>query len=64
MERVTVRIPTGMLDDVEQLVERGEFVNRSEAIRDALRGLDGVRDHRTPRRLYVSDGGAEREGAE
>ncbi|AEN06685.1 ribbon-helix-helix domain-containing protein [Halolamina sp.] len=39
MERVTLRIPKQQIDRVEQLVERGEYPNRSEAIRAAVRQL-------------------------
>lgn len=39
MERVTVRLPKRQLREVEALVEDGEFPNRSEAIRSAIRGL-------------------------
>lgn len=39
MERVTLRIPKQQIDRVEQLVERGEYPNRSEAIRAAVRHL-------------------------
>ncbi len=39
MERVTVRLPERQLRGVEGLVEEGEFPNRSEAIRAAIREL-------------------------
>ncbi|NHN47927.1 type II toxin-antitoxin system ParD family antitoxin [Halostella sp. JP-L12] len=39
MERVTLRIPKQQIDEVEQLVETGEFPNRSEAIRSAVREM-------------------------
>lgn len=39
MERITVRIPEKQLDDVEELVESGEYPNRSEAIREAVRNM-------------------------
>lgn len=39
MERVTFRIPKQHLEEVETLVDEGEFPNRSEAIRSALRTL-------------------------
>jgi Arc/MetJ-type ribon-helix-helix transcriptional regulator len=42
VERVTFRVPESVLDDVDSLVERGEYRNRSEAFRDALQELDGV----------------------
>ncbi|MDB2294862.1 ribbon-helix-helix domain-containing protein [Halorubrum ezzemoulense] len=50
MERVTLRIPKQQIDEVEQMVETGEFPNRSEAIRSAVRDMlneqDGERDER------------------
>jgi Arc/MetJ-type ribon-helix-helix transcriptional regulator len=39
MERVTLRIPKQQIEEVEQLVDTGEFPNRSEAIRSAVRGM-------------------------
>lgn len=36
MDRVTARVPSSSVDDVEALVEAGEFSNRSEAIREAV----------------------------
>lgn len=39
MDRVTLRLPHQQVEEVEQLVERGEFPNRSEAIRAAVRDL-------------------------
>ncbi len=39
MERVTLRIPKQQIDEVEQMVETGEFPNRSEAIRSAVREM-------------------------
>lgn len=38
-DRVTVRVPAPLLDEIEQLVETGIYVNRSEAIRDGLREI-------------------------
>lgn len=37
MERVTLRIPDQQLKGVEERVDAGEFPNRSEAIRAAVR---------------------------
>jgi len=51
MERVTLRIPEQQIDEVEQLVETGEFPNRSEAIRSAVRDM-----------IQERDGGHERSG--
>lgn len=46
MERVTLRIPEQQIDGVEQLVESGEFPNRSEAIRSAVRELISEKEHK------------------
>ena len=43
MERVTLRIPKQQIEEVEQLVETGEYPNRSEAIRSAVR--DKLNEH-------------------
>lgn len=37
MERVTIRIPKRQLNEIEKRVRRGEFPNRSEAVRTAIR---------------------------
>ncbi|EMA49864.1 MULTISPECIES: ribbon-helix-helix domain-containing protein [Halococcus] len=39
MERVTLRIPKQQIAEVEQMVEHGEYPNRSEAIRAAVREM-------------------------
>jgi len=39
MKRVTLRIPRQQVEEVEQLVETGEYPNRSEAIRSAVREM-------------------------
>jgi len=39
MERVTLRIPKQQIEEVEQMVETGEYPNRSEAIRAAVRSM-------------------------
>ncbi|WP_290818550.1 ribbon-helix-helix domain-containing protein [Halovivax sp.] len=57
MERVTLRIPKQQIEEVEQLVETGEFPNRSEAIRSAVREMineqqDG-RHERTGKRNWA-----------
>ena len=39
MERVTLRIPKQQIDAVEQMVETGQYPNRSEAIRAAVREM-------------------------
>jgi Arc/MetJ-type ribon-helix-helix transcriptional regulator len=57
MERVTLRIPKQQIDEVEQMVETGEFPNRSEAIRSAVRDMlneqDGERDERAGNRNWA-----------
>jgi len=49
MERVTLRIPKQQIEEVERMVETGEYPNRSEAIRAAVR-----------EKLNGHEGGAER----
>ena len=39
MQRITFRIPTQQIDEVESLVDEGEYPNRSEAIRQAVREM-------------------------
>jgi len=39
MERVTLRIPKQQIEEVESMVDTGEFPNRSEAIRSAVREM-------------------------
>ena len=46
MERITLRIPKQQIAEVEQMVERGEFPNRSEAIRSAIREI--LRENEVP----------------
>ena len=50
MERVTLRIPKQQIDEVEQLVETGEFPNRSEAIRSAVREMINEQSEGRPER--------------
>jgi antitoxin ParD1/3/4 len=54
MERVTLRIPKQQIDEVEQMVETGEFPNRSEAIRAAVRDMinehEGETSHESSRK--------------
>lgn len=52
MERVTLRIPKQQIEAVEQLVETGEFPNRSEAIRSAVR--DMINEENTERQRRES----------
>jgi len=47
MERVTLRIPKQQIEEVEQMVETGEFPNRSEAIRAAVREMLNEQDETT-----------------
>ncbi|MFP4632707.1 MAG: ribbon-helix-helix domain-containing protein [Halobacteriales archaeon] len=44
MERVTLRIPEQQVSAVEALVDEGEFPNRSEAIRAAVRTMVTEKD--------------------
>jgi transcriptional regulator, CopG family len=44
MERVTLRIPKQQVEAVEEMVETGEFPNRSEAIRSAVREMVNEQD--------------------
>jgi Arc/MetJ-type ribon-helix-helix transcriptional regulator len=39
MERVTLRIPKQQIEAVEQMVDSGQYPNRSEAIRAAVREM-------------------------
>lgn len=50
-DRVTVRVPAPLLNEIEQLVENGFYVNRSEAIRDGLREV-------VQKQAIVTDGGS------
>lgn len=36
-ERVAVRIPDALANELDERIERGQFLHRSEAIRQALR---------------------------
>ena len=44
MERVTLRIPKQQIEEVERMVETGEYPNRSEAIRSAVREMLAEQD--------------------
>jgi Arc/MetJ-type ribon-helix-helix transcriptional regulator len=48
MERVTLRIPKQQIEEVERMVETGEYPNRSEAIRSAVREM--LDEHDTEQR--------------
>lgn len=39
MDRVTLRMPTEAIEELDDLEDEGVFPNRSEAIRDAVRRL-------------------------
>lgn len=39
MERVTLRMPKQQIEEVEQLVNRGKYPSRSEAVRSAVRRM-------------------------
>jgi Arc/MetJ-type ribon-helix-helix transcriptional regulator len=39
MERLTLRVPGSEKDRLDELVDQGKFVNRSEAVRTAIREL-------------------------
>ena len=55
MERVTLRIPKQQIEEVEHMVELGEYPNRSEAIRAAVREMlaeEGNRE-RPPKRPFA-----------
>lgn len=41
-ERVTVRMPEEQLEDIDRLVDKGVYPNRSEAIRDGVREITGA----------------------
>ncbi|AEH39491.1 ribbon-helix-helix domain-containing protein [Halopiger xanaduensis] len=41
MDRVSFRVPDRQLEDLDALVDRGRYPNRSEAIRAAVRQLVG-----------------------
>lgn len=57
MERVTLRIPKQQIEEVEQMVETGEFPNRSEAIRAAVRDMlneqEGSTEQTTNKRSWA-----------
>ena len=44
MERVTLRIPKQQIEEVERMVDTGEYPNRSEAIRSAVRDMLAEQD--------------------
>jgi len=55
MERITLRLPTSQIEEIEALVEGGEYINRSAAIRAGVlailkehRRIDGRRPKEVP----------------
>lgn len=63
MPRVTMRMPIDDLEELEALVEDGHFVNRSEAIRQAVRDLVDEHDdvpRPAPTGIAATDGGRSR----
>lgn len=51
MDRVTLRVPKAQIDELDELVDSGEFPNRSEAIRAAIRHeLNGHQNRERPPR--------------
>jgi Arc/MetJ-type ribon-helix-helix transcriptional regulator len=58
MDRITLRVPAEQLEQVERLVDAGEFPTRSEAIRAAIRDL--IDDHADSAHRPTADGGQPR----
>jgi antitoxin ParD1/3/4 len=52
MERVTLRIPKQQIEEVERMVETGEYPNRSEAIRAAVRDMLNEQDDESRERSH------------
>jgi Arc/MetJ-type ribon-helix-helix transcriptional regulator len=48
MERVTLRIPKQQIEEVERMVDTGQFPNRSEAIRSAVREMINEQETEPP----------------
>lgn len=47
---ISVKLPVGLIDALDQLIEKGYFQNRSDAIREAIRKLlSNYRDMDTSR---------------
>lgn len=58
MQRVTIRIPKEQVDDVDEMVDTGQFPNRSEAIRHAVREMLKREEEETrPRSSWSTAGG-------
>ena len=56
MKRVTLRIPERQVDELDSHVDRGEYPNRSEAIRAAVRDKLSELDAERPGRELWSKG--------
>ena len=57
MARISIRMPDSEVEDLEEIIEDGNYLNRSDAIREAIRGL--LREHGV-RRREAPNGGQER----
>lgn len=56
MERVTLRMPRQQLEEINELVDDGDFPNQSEAIRTAVREmLIRKRERQRPRVVFSDD---------
>ena len=49
-DRVTIRLPAGLNDRLDTAVENGQFVDRSEAVREGLREVLDSADRGIKRR--------------
>jgi len=54
MKLITVHIPEGLLDALDQLVEKRYYPDRAEAIRIAIRCL--IKEHGQMKHVEVSEG--------
>lgn len=55
MERLTMRAPKRLLDEIDTLVENGYYPNRSEAIRTAIRDMLNEQRRIDERRLLPEE---------
>lgn len=60
MERVTLRVPKGQLDLLEEQVDEGKFSNRSAAVRAAIREFNDEYEDRKARQAGARDRDRER----
>lgn len=44
METVQIRLPDKQVDEIDKLVEEGEYASRSEAIRTMLKELESIQE--------------------